>query len=101
MAGKTPTTDFIELLDSQIDLDIEFYVQSDGSGSLPAGEYKGRLSQIVTLFVAQGFVRISGAVPYSSDEDAAIGGVAIGEFYEVGIAHEEGAIEGSLKKRIV
>lgn len=38
---------------------------------------------------------------YSSDADAAAAGVSVGEWYEVGVGHLEGAVEGTPKKRIV
>ena len=49
----------------------------------------------------QGFIQVKGSTPFSSDSLAEEGGVAIDEYYEVGIAHEEGAIEGTIKKRII
>lgn len=76
MAGKTPTTDFIPLLDAQVTLDTEFYVQSDGTGTLPAGEYKGRVSQIVALLESLGFIKVIAGTHIDDAAAIAAGGVA-------------------------
>jgi len=44
---------------------------------------------------------LSGLSKYASDGAAASGGVAVGEFYIADAGHIEGAIEGTLKQRIV
>lgn len=46
-------------------------------------------------------VVVIGNAAYSSDTEAGTAGVLIGEYYEVGPAHDEGAIEGTVKRRIV
>lgn len=46
-------------------------------------------------------VVVVGNAAYSSDTDAGTAGVLVGEYYEVGPAHDEGAIEGTVKRRIV
>ena len=66
-----------------------------------AMNYRFTIAELKAFLEASGYVKIQGSAPYPSDADAAAGGVAIGAFYEVGPAHEEGAVEGSLKKRIV
>lgn len=48
-----------------------------------------------------GWVKISGSQSHNSDASAAADNVSVGEWYLVGIGHEEGAIDGSLKKRVV
>lgn len=83
MADKKPI-DFIPLVNAQVTLDLDFFTQSDGSGLLTAGDYKGKISQIVLLLESIGYLKI---IPGTHVDDAAAiaaGGVT-GNGYKLAI----------------
>jgi len=83
-----------------IDEETQLYTQRRKNSESPTN-YRFDISLLMSFFEQQGFIQVKGASPFTSDAFAAAGGVGVGEYYEVGIAHEEGATEGTIKKRII
>lgn len=78
-------------------VETQLYTQRRSSGESPAN-YRFTLEELTAFLIDQfDLVQIKGA--YASDEAAAIGGVAVNEWYELTEGNIWGMPEGLAKKR--
>ena len=103
MADRKPT-DFTEITDAQLLLlagNAEFYLQVPSGGAIPEGDYKGYMSQLLTLLKSLGVIVVIDG-QYTSDTDARnVGNGSVGDYYRVAPGHELGIpSDGGILKRI-